>query len=220
LAQGRGGDEFQPGGILQYFEELKRGTNQDIGPKDIFEVAFKNMSKGGAVIKNYITIHILAFAVILGVAFIATDEPDIYSVKSLKSYHSRMQQPVWLPTAKDASIFDSDQKSTPAKLSRLREVTAYNVGDPDQNYGDPCESANGEDICAALDSGSKRCAANFVPFGTVLHIAHYGVCTVTDRMNRRYSDHVDIAMKKHEKHKAIQFGRRRLKVTVLATREG
>ena len=118
------------------------------------------------------------------------------------------------------SISDVEQKNEPMDRSRYREVTAYNAGDPAQNYGDPCESANGEDICAALDSGFKRCAANFVPFGTLLHIAHYGVCTVTDRMNKRYRDRVDIAMKKHEKQKALQFGRRRLKVTVLATREG
>ncbi|MHC4423886.1 MAG: hypothetical protein ACYSWR_04355, partial [Planctomycetota bacterium] len=37
--QGRGGDEFQTAGILEYFEDLKRGTNKDIGPKDIFEIA-------------------------------------------------------------------------------------------------------------------------------------------------------------------------------------
>lgn len=107
-----------------------------------------------------------------------------------------------------------------AGRSHLREVTAYNVGDPDQNWGDPCQSANGENICAALDSGSKRCAANFVPFGTVLRIAHYGICTVTDRMNRRYADRVDIAMKKDEKKKALRFGLRRLPVTVVATRDG
>jgi len=107
-----------------------------------------------------------------------------------------------------------------ASRSQLREVTAYNVGDPDQNWGDPCQSANGENICAALDSGSKRCAANFVPFGTVLRIAHYGICTVTDRMNRRYADRVDIAMKKNEKQKALRFGLRRLPVTVVATRDG
>ena len=48
----------------------------------------------------------------------------------------------------------------------IREVTAYNVEDPKQNQGDPCISANGENICVALDLGFKRCAANFVPFGT------------------------------------------------------
>ena len=99
----------------------------------------------------------------------------------------------------------------------IREVTAYNVGDPKQNHGNPCISANGENICAALNLGFKRCAANFVPFGTQLYIANYGVCTVTDRMNRRYRNRVDIAMKVTEKDKALQFGLQRLKVTILGS---
>jgi 3D (Asp-Asp-Asp) domain-containing protein len=97
----------------------------------------------------------------------------------------------------------------------IREVTAYNVGDPKQNHGNPCISANGENICAALNLGFKRCAANFVPFGTQLYIDHYGVCTVTDRMNSRYRNRVDIAMKVTEKDKALQFGLKKLKVTIL-----
>lgn len=101
----------------------------------------------------------------------------------------------------------------------IREVTAYNVGDPKQNHGDPCIAANGENICAALNLGLKRCAANFVPFGTQLSIDHYGVCTVTDRMNRRYKDRVDIAMKATEKDKALQFGVKKLKVTILGASE-
>ena len=39
LVQDRGVAEFQTGGILLYFEDLKLGTNKDIGPKDIFEMA-------------------------------------------------------------------------------------------------------------------------------------------------------------------------------------
>jgi hypothetical protein len=38
LVQDCGGAEFQTGGILLYVEDLKRGTNKDIGPKDIFEM--------------------------------------------------------------------------------------------------------------------------------------------------------------------------------------
>jgi hypothetical protein len=38
LVQDRGGAEFQTGGILLYVEDLKLGTNKDIGPKDIFEM--------------------------------------------------------------------------------------------------------------------------------------------------------------------------------------
>jgi hypothetical protein len=38
LVQDRGGAELQTAGILLYVEDLKRGTNKDIGPKDIFEM--------------------------------------------------------------------------------------------------------------------------------------------------------------------------------------
>jgi hypothetical protein len=39
LVQGQGGPEVQPAGILKYSEELKRGPNTEIGPKDFFEIA-------------------------------------------------------------------------------------------------------------------------------------------------------------------------------------
>jgi hypothetical protein len=39
LAQGQGGTEFQPAGILKYVEDLKRGPNTEIGQKDFFEIA-------------------------------------------------------------------------------------------------------------------------------------------------------------------------------------
>jgi len=45
LVQGRGGAEFQIGGILVYFEDLKRGTNKEIGPKDIFEITSNKMPR-------------------------------------------------------------------------------------------------------------------------------------------------------------------------------
>ncbi len=35
----QGAAEDQPGGILKYVEDLKRGLNADIGQKDFFEVA-------------------------------------------------------------------------------------------------------------------------------------------------------------------------------------
>jgi len=41
LVQDRGGTELQTGGILLYIEDLKRGSNKDIGPKDIFERVLK-----------------------------------------------------------------------------------------------------------------------------------------------------------------------------------
>jgi hypothetical protein len=39
LVQGQGRPEIQPAGILKYSEELKRGPNTEIGPKDIFKIA-------------------------------------------------------------------------------------------------------------------------------------------------------------------------------------
>ncbi len=39
LVQDRGGREFQAGGILQYFEELKLPPNKEIGSKNFFEMA-------------------------------------------------------------------------------------------------------------------------------------------------------------------------------------
>ncbi len=41
LVQDHGGAEFQTGGILLYVEDLRRGSNKDIGPKDIFEMTSK-----------------------------------------------------------------------------------------------------------------------------------------------------------------------------------
>jgi hypothetical protein len=39
LVQDRDGFFFQPAGILKYVEDLKRGANKDMGPKDYFEMA-------------------------------------------------------------------------------------------------------------------------------------------------------------------------------------
>ncbi len=134
------------------------------------------------------------------------------------------------PSTPNTNVFDSVPKiikpALPSQSKRskntylvvsetIREVTAYNAGDPSQTSGDPCESANGENICAMLNAGRKRCAANFVPLGSMIKIAKFGVCKVTDRMNRRYKNRVDIAMRKHEKKKALKFGLQKLNVQIL-----
>ena len=101
----------------------------------------------------------------------------------------------------------------------IRIVTAYNAGDPAQNYGDPCIAASGENLCKALSAGKKRCAANFVPLGTRLYVENYGIFVVSDRTNRRYRNRVDIAMKLDEIHKAKQFGKQKLNVKILRDQE-
>jgi len=45
LVQDRGGAEFKTGGILLYVEDLKPGTNKDIGPKDIFEMGSRYLCR-------------------------------------------------------------------------------------------------------------------------------------------------------------------------------
>jgi 3D (Asp-Asp-Asp) domain-containing protein len=101
------------------------------------------------------------------------------------------------------------------KSETIRVVTAYNVGDPRQTDNTPCISANGENICRALANGEMRCAANFVPLGSHLYVDKIGVCLVTDRMNKRYRNRVDIAMQKDEYRKALRFGRQKLHVKIL-----
>jgi len=41
LVQNRGGTEFKTAGNLLVVEDLKRGPNKDIGPKDIFGLVSK-----------------------------------------------------------------------------------------------------------------------------------------------------------------------------------
>ena len=188
--------------------------------------------------RSFIT-QLIAFGLIFSIARVAIDEPSAIPFKPANTgaplnYNLSGDQAVIaerLSGIKKDGQFKRGQKHlityerasrhfAQAGRSKLREVTAYNVGDPEQNWGDPCQSASGENICAALDSGLRRCAANFVPFGTLLRIAHYGTCTVTDRMHKRYADRVDIAMKKDEKKKALRFGLKRLPVTILGSRDG
>jgi len=104
------------------------------------------------------------------------------------------------------------------KSETIRVVTAYNVGDPRQTDDTPCISANGENICRALANGEMRCAANFVPLGSRLHVDKIGVCLVTDRMNKRYRNRVDIAMHKNDYRKALRFGRQKLRVKILVNK--
>ena len=88
----------------------------------------------------------------------------------------------------------------------FREVTAYNVGRRNQTSGTPCIGATGENLCRLVAQGYRICAANFVATGTILNIEGYGMCVVLDRMNRRFSHRIDIAMNRDEVDRAIEFG--------------
>jgi 3D (Asp-Asp-Asp) domain-containing protein len=49
---------------------------------------------------------------------------------------------------------------------------------------------------------------------TILHIEGFGECVVLDRVNRRFAHRVDIAMRKDEVGRALEFGVQRRYVEV------
>jgi 3D (Asp-Asp-Asp) domain-containing protein len=115
-----------------------------------------------------------------------------------------------LPVVPSASrTFERIANSEKKIAGMLREVTAYNVGVAEQTSGDSCIGAGGHDLCELVKRKVKVCAANFVPLGTKLHIEGYGEYIVLDRMHRRFSHRVDIAMNEDEIGEAIEFGVRK-----------
>ena len=96
----------------------------------------------------------------------------------------------------------------------VREITAYNAGDPYQCDDTPCISASNDNICEMLAQGINVCATNKESFGTILEIEGLGECIVLDRMNSRFTDRIDWAMQAHEKPQAIAFGLKNLKVKI------
>ena len=109
----------------------------------------------------------------------------------------------------------ADDKFFIVKHKTIRYVTAYNVGDARQTDDTPCIGAVNTNICEALDRGEVHCAANFVPLGSKLYVDKIGVCLVTDRMNKRYKNRVDIAMPKNKYKEAVVFGRQKLMVSII-----
>lgn len=92
-------------------------------------------------------------------------------------------------------------------------ATAYNAV-PWQTDDTPCIAADGTNVCANPDL--NIIAANWLPFGTKVRIPEYfgdTIFEVHDRMNKRYSDRVDILMKSIPEAK--QFGRRQIELEIL-----
>ena len=98
---------------------------------------------------------------------------------------------------------------------QTRNISAYNAGDITQCSGNPCISASGDNICELLNRGINVCAANWVSLGTKIEVEGLGKCIVLDRTAKKFSHCVDWAMKKDEKQRALEFGRRNLRVWVI-----
>jgi 3D (Asp-Asp-Asp) domain-containing protein len=97
------------------------------------------------------------------------------------------------------SLPKEDRKS----LSFKAVVTAYNSV-PEQTDGDPCIAADGTDICEALRRGEGTCAANCLPFGSVLDIPGLGACVVRDRTASRYGSRIDLYLGGRDQIKAAK----------------
>ena len=97
--------------------------------------------------------------------------------------------------------------------SSVHSMTAYNseVGQTDDS---PCITANGFNVC---EHGIEdTIAANFLKFGTKVRIPElFGdrIFVVRDRMNKRYTERVDVWML--NRSDAIQFGIKRATIEVI-----
>lgn len=102
-----------------------------------------------------------------------------------------------------------------------RTVTAY-TSEVGQTDSTPCLAADGSNICHRFEEGETLCAANFVPFGTVLMLDNSDVpdgedaivCVVADRLSSRYPNRVDLYMGS-DTDRAIEFGVRTMYVSEL-----
>jgi len=120
-----------------------------------------------------------------------------------------------LPEAAEEEILEEDNTEPTIQVIRTstHTITAYN-SDPAQTDDTPCITANGFNVCEHGEEDTI--AANFLKFGTKVRIPDlYGdrIFVVRDRMNKRYSDRVDIWMK--EKTDARQFGVKVAKIEVV-----
>ena len=99
------------------------------------------------------------------------------------------------------------------KWSEHLVITAYN-SEAGQTDDSPCITANNFNVC---DYGIEdTVAANFLPFGSKVRIPElFGnrIFIVRDRMNRRFSNRVDVWM--IERPDAVNFGVKVAKIEVL-----
>ncbi|MBI2459522.1 MAG: 3D domain-containing protein [Parcubacteria group bacterium] len=99
------------------------------------------------------------------------------------------------------------------KFSQYFTITAYN-SEAGQTDDSPCITANSFNVCA--NGVEDTIAANFLPFGSKVKIPDlFGdrVFVVRDRMNKRFSNRVDVWM--IEKPDAIRFGVKVARIEVL-----
>jgi len=89
---------------------------------------------------------------------------------------------------------------------RVMDITAYNVGIVAQTDSTPCIGAYNNNLCNLIEQGTRICASNDFKKGQLIYIENYGECLILDRMNKRFSNRIDIAFAKNEYKKAKKWG--------------
>lgn len=104
------------------------------------------------------------------------------------------------------------RNNTDRRRSFEAVTTAY-VSFPQFTDNQPCKAADGSDICILETNGEHTCAANFLRFGTRLRIGDF-ICTVRDRIARKYGSRVDIYYG-FDLEGAREYGKQRQIITIL-----
>ncbi len=92
-----------------------------------------------------------------------------------------------------------------------RTVTAYTLT-PEETDDTPCLGAWNDNLCE-ISKTVQVCASNEFKRGTKLKVGDVE-CVVMDRMNKRYSNRIDLI--KPSREEALEFGRKTMLVAVLA----
>lgn len=133
-------------------------------------------------------------------------EADLTIVKNFKLINQPNNPPA------DLKITKTNLKKQAINNKRV-VLTAYN-SEAAQTDGDPCSTANGFNVCQ--HGIEDTVAANFLPMGTKIMIPElFGdrIFVVRDRMNKRFSNRVDVWMIK--KSDALRFGVKQAEIVVL-----
>jgi len=156
--------------------------------------------------RNYTIILMMLFTVAV---------PQIYSKLQAETIDDLFASRKMIQTTSVKAVEIKSVSSEPI-YQYYAKVTAYNAGVEAQTDDSPCITANGENVCSALALGYKRCATNGLPFGTKLEVEGYGICTVTDRMHKRYfNGEVDVAFTAERIEEAENFGVKHRLVKIL-----
>ncbi|MFZ5364621.1 MAG: hypothetical protein ACOZBH_00205 [Patescibacteria group bacterium] len=140
---------------------------------------------------------------------IKAQKPDIITA-GITAYQEKQEQAKQIQLAKKQAIYP---KYKPGSGELYTVATAYTSSKAETD-ATPCITADGYNVCQAGEE--NVIATNFLPFGTKVKIPDlYGdkEFVVHDRMNRRYSNRIDIWMK--DRSDAIEFGKQQVKIVVV-----